>query len=143
MPSVSKNWLIPGQAVVPTLVTKLPRGRSVNLGAITAAGDVVSFTISEPTNTNQGALVIQTAGGTTPVCVLEASLDGGVTWFTFPVVATTFVFFPFAITGQPGADTAATFAATYNVAGFGSGALFKFGRTDAGGGAANVWALVG
>lgn len=143
MPSANKNTLIPGGVVVPTLVTKLPRGKPTNLGTITAAGDVVSFTFSEPSGMNQGFLVIQLAGGTTPVGVLECSLDGGATWFTFPVASTTGIFFLYAITGQPGADPAATFAGQYNVGGFGSGALFKFGRTDAGGGGAVVWALVG
>ena len=143
MASVIKNTLIPGGAVVATLVTKLTRGRPTNLGTITAAGDAVAFSIPEPSNMPDGGLCIQTAGGTTPVGVLETSLDGGVTWFTWPTVVTTGVFFPFALTGQIGGDAAATFAGQWRIGGFGSGAQFRFGRTDAGGGNAVVWALYG
>ena len=143
MASVVKNTLAPGGPVVPSLVTKLTRGKPANLGTIVAAGDVVAFTVPEPSREHQGFLVIQTAGGTTPTVVLEGSLDGGATWFTFPTVATTGIFFPYAITGQSGADPAATFAGQYNVSGHGAGTLFRFGRTDAGGGNAVVWALIG
>jgi hypothetical protein len=143
MPSAVKNTLIPGGAVVLPLVTKVTRGKSTNLGAITAAGDVVAFTISEPVYNSEGGLIIQTTGGVSLTPVLEVSIDGAVTWFTFPVVTTVGVFTLFAITGQPGADTAATFAGQYFIGGLGSGAQFRFGRTDAGGGAATVWVLCG
>lgn len=124
-------------------ITKLTRGKPVNLGTITSAGDVVGFTVPEPSRDHQGFLVIQLAGGTTPSPVLEASIDGGATWFVFPTASTTGIFFSYAITGQPGSDTAATFGGQYNVSGHGAGTLFKFGRTDANGGGAAVWALVG
>lgn len=143
MAAVIKNTLSPGGAVVPTLVTKLTRGKPTNLGTITAAGDAVAFALPEPSRDHQGYLVIQLAGGTTPTPVLEASLDGGVTWFTFPTVVTTGIFFPYAITGQIGGDAAATFGGQYNVSGHGAGTQFRFGRTDANGGNAVVWALVG
>jgi len=138
-----KNTLTPAGAVVPTLVTKLTRGKPANLGTIVAAGDAVAFTVPEPSRDHQGFLVIQLSGGTTPTPVLEASLDGGATWFTFPTVVTVGVFFPYAITGQIGGDAAATFGGQYNVSGHGAGTIFRFGRTDAGGGNAVVWAFVG
>jgi hypothetical protein len=138
-----KNTLTPGGAIVPTLVTKLTRGKPANLGTIVAAGDAVAFTVPEPSRDHQGYLVIQLSGGTTPTPVLEGSLDDGATWFTFPTVATTGIFFPYAITGQVGGDAAATFAGQYNVSGHGAGTRFRLGRTDANGGNAVVWALVG
>lgn len=134
---------------------RLTRGVPALLGTITAAGDVVQFTIPEPTYQNAGQLIIVVAGGITPSCVLELSIDQGYTafgtggqpgtnkWVTYPTVQTTGFVNIYAITGQPGADPAATFGAQYNIAGLGSGAVFRFGRTDANGGAASVWALVG
>src|SRR5260370_41759428 len=128
-----QNTLTPGGAVVPTLVTKLPRGKPTQLGTITTANDAVSFTFSEPSGMNQGFLVIQTRGGTTPVCVLEFSLDGGTSWEGFtatPAAAITGIYFPYSTAaGALLSDTAATFAAQYNVGGLGSGALFRFGLT--------------
>ena len=142
MASVNKNTLSPGGVVVSSYVAKLTRGKSAQLGTIVAAGDVVTFTIPEPTYYNQAGLQIQCTGGTTPTCVLEFSLDGAA-WATFPTVTTVGVVTVFALTGQPGGDPAATFSANYNVAGMGSGVTFRFGRTDAGGGNAVVFALVG
>lgn len=116
---------------------KLTRGKPVNLGTIVAANDAVQFTIPEPTRDNQGALCIEMVGGVGPVVgLLEASLDGGTTWFivTLPTVITTSAFGDTATTG--------TFY-PITISGLGSGALFRFGRTDATGGNCAVWALVG
>jgi hypothetical protein len=129
-PSASVN------VVVPSLVTKLTRGFPAKLGSVTAQNDVVAFTVPEPTRDNQGAVVIQAIGGVTPTYALEASLDGGVSWFTLTVAANP------TISAASFGDTS-SFAAVYTIAGFGSGAQFRFGRTDATGGAAVVWALVG
>lgn len=136
MASANKTTLSAGGAAVPTLVVKLARGRSSDIGIITAANDVVRFTIPEPTRDNQGALCIEVVGGTTPTCLLNASLDGGITWFAMPL--------PTVITTAAFGDTATT--ATFypiSVSGLGSGAIFEFGRTDANAGAAHVFALVG
>jgi hypothetical protein len=104
---------------------KLTRGFPVNLGTLAANGDVVAFTIPEPSRDHQGNLVIQVgpgiAGGT---FALEASLDGAVSW---AVVTGTSL----GVSGQPGSDTAAVFAAQYNVSGFGAGAQFRFGLATA------------
>lgn len=131
-----KNTMTVGGAVVPALVTKLTRGKAVNLGVIVAANDVVRFTVPEPTRDNQGVLCIQMVGGTTPTGLLNCSLDGGTTWFAMPL--------PTVITTAGLTETATT--GTFypiTVSGLGSGALFEFGRSDAGGGNTNVWALVG
>ncbi len=116
MASVIKNR--GGQA------TKLNRGSAVNLGSIATAGDVVAFTISEMTQFHNGTLMIQIGPGVTlgaGTVALEVSIDGAVSWVVVPIVTT------LAITGQPGSDTAAVFAATYNVSGMGGGAQFRFG----------------
>ena len=120
----------------PSPFPKLTRGVAVKLGTITAQNSAVSFTISEPTFQSQGFMCIQMVGGTTPTGLLEASLDGGTTWFlvTLPTVVTTAAFGDTATTG--------TFS-PINIGGLGSGALFRFGRSDANGGATAVWALMG
>ena len=139
MASTTKNQLSAANAtVVPTLVTKLTRGFPAKLGSVTAQNDVVAFTIPEPTRDNQGALVIQAVGGVTPTYGLEASLDGGVSWFSVAQAAA-----PNPVIGAALFGDTSSFAAVYQVSGFGSGAQFRFGRTDATGGAAAVWALVG
>lgn len=129
MASTVKNSPNPGPI-------KLTRGKPVNLGTIVSANDAVAFTIPEPTRDNHGTMCIEMVGGTTPTGLLEASLDGGTTWFvvTLPTVITTAAFGDTATTG--------TFY-PINIAGLGSGALFRFGRSDANGGNTAVWALVG
>ena len=146
MASASKNTQ--SGTVVPTLVTKLPKGKNVNLGSIAVSGDVVSFAISEPTKDSNGWLVIQVGVGTVSLGPgtfgLEVSIDQGASWFTFPTTSTSEQTIVFGLTGQPGSDTAAIFAASYHIAGFGSGALFKFGFTASPtSGSCPVWALVG
>jgi hypothetical protein len=119
------------------LVINLSKGRPTKLGTLILANTAVAFNVPEFTRDYQGILVIQTTGaqGTTPT--LEASLDGAATWFLVPIKTT------FAITGQLTGDTAATFAAAYDVSGMGAGAQFKFGYAGAGVPIAVVWALVG
>src|ERR1700744_6618304 len=141
MPSSSKNSLTPGGPVVPTLTTKLPKGRNVNLGSIAAAGDVVPFTISEPSGDSQGGMIIQVGpgGGTLSpgTFALEVSIDQGASWANMAPLT-------LAVTGQPGADTAATFMAVYTIAGWGAGVRFKFGFVVAPtSGTYPVWGLMG
>lgn len=148
MASSNKTALSPGGPAVPTLITKLTRGKNANLGTIAVAGDVVAFTVPEPSRDHQGALLIQVGPGNIVIgagtFTLEVSIDDGASWFTFPTVTTTGVEVVYAITGQPGADTAAVFAAQYNVSGFGSGARFRFGFVASPtSGSGPVWALVG
>jgi hypothetical protein len=139
MPSATVNTLVPGGAVVPTLVTKLTRGKFAQLGTLIAANTAVAFTIPEPTRDNQGVLIIQTSGTAGTTATLEGSIDGGNTFFVIPASTTPTL----AITGQLTGDTAATFAAAYQVSGMGSGCLFKFGFAGAGVPTAIVFALVG
>ncbi len=139
MPSATVNTLIPGGAVVPSLVTKLTRGKPVNLGTLIAANTAVAFTIPEPTRDNQGYLIIQVTGTGGTTATLEGSIDGGATWWTIPALATPLL----SVTGQLTGDTAATFAAQYQVSGMGAGVTFKFGYAGAGVPTAVVWALVG
>lgn len=120
--------------------TKLTRGFPANLGTISTAGQVVAFTIPEPTRDNQGALIIQVSSGVTlgaGTFALEVSIDGALTWAVLS--ANTYT-----LTGQPGADAAAVFMATYTVAGLGSGAQFRFGFVASPtSGTSSVFALVG
>lgn len=141
MASSNKNQLSASNAtVVASAVAKLTRGSAAKLGSIQAAGDVVSFTVPEPTRDNQGFVVIQVAGtafvGAT--FALEVSIDGGATWGVLAAATT------LAVTGQPGSDTAAILCNVYQIAGFGAGAIFKFGLSSVtSGGPGAVWALVG
>lgn len=115
--------------------TKLTRGSPANLGTITAANDVVAFTVSEPSNFHQAKVVIQVASGlTNPTFAMEFSLDGGNSWTDIPLTPV--------LTADFG-DTAASGGMSVDISGQGSGAIFRFGRTDGNGGAAAVWALVG
>lgn len=139
MPSATVNTLIPGGVVVPALVTKLTRGKPVNLGTLIAANTAVAFTIPEPTRDNQGFLIIQVTGTAGTTATLEGSIDGGATWWVISPLATPLL----AVTGQLTGDTAAAFAAQFQVSGMGAGVLFKFGYAGAGVPTAVVWALVG
>ena len=120
--------------------TKLTRGFAANLGTIALNGDVVAFTVPEPSRDHQGNVVIQVGPGLTgtPNFALEISIDGAQSWAVLaPTVS-------LSASGQPGSDTAALFEAQYNVSGFGGGAQFRFGLTTAPtGGSSAVWALVG
>ena len=140
MPSATVNQ--PSASVnvpEPTLVTKLTRGFPAKLGTLIAANTAVAFTVPEPTYYNQGAVIIQTTGTIGTTATLEGSIDGGATWFILPPKTSPTL----AITGQLTGDTAATFAAVYDISGMGSGTLFKFGFAGAGVPTAVVWAQLG
>lgn len=139
MPSVTVDILTPSGPPIPTAVVKLTRGFPAKLGTLIAANTAVAFTIPEPTRDNQGVLVIQTSGTAGTTATLEGSIDGGNTFFVIPASTTPTL----AITGQLTGDTAATFAACYQVSGMGAGTLFKFGFAGAGVPTAVVTALVG
>src|SRR5471030_2608172 len=143
MPSVSKNTLIPGGVAVPSLVTKLTKGKNTNLGVIALAGDVVTFGISEPSGDSQGGMTLQVSPGGVigaGTFALEVSIDQGASWSVMPPSTTPTL----ALSGQPGGDTAAIFAAVYAISGFGSGATFKFGFVVAPtSGSFAVWGLMG
>lgn len=139
MPSATVDTLIPGGAVVPSLVVKLTRGKPANLGTLVAANTAVAFTISTPTFEHQGVLIIQVTGTAGTTATLEGSIDGGATWFVIPASTTPTL----AITGQLTGDAAAIQAFAYQVSGMGGGVLFKFGYAGAGVPTAVVWGHVG
>lgn len=96
---------------------------TANLGTIAAISAPLTFGLGDQTGTYRGLLTIQASGGavTGPTWVLEGTLDQGTTWFAIPANATA----PIVLTGLQSGDSAALFAAQYNVSGL-SGALFKF-----------------
>jgi hypothetical protein len=93
------------------------------VGTISATNTPLTFSLPDMTFSSNGLLYIQASGGaiTTPTWMLEASLDQGVSWFVVTATA-------FTATGLITGDTAATYAASYNVSGLGN-ALFHFGLT--------------
>lgn len=107
------------------------RGQSQKLGVIgPSAGSVVAWTLPEPTYQSQGGMIVQVGPGVTlgaGTFALEFSIDGGVSWAIFPTTTTAGVVTIYTLTGQPGSDTAAIFAASYTISGFGSGTQFRFG----------------
>lgn len=135
MPSVNVNT-----APFNLTAIHLNRGKPINLGTLAANGNVVVFTVPEPSRDHQGNItIIVSAGGalTGGTFALEVSLDGGVSWAVVPVTVT------LTLTGQPGGDTAAIFGAQYNLSGFGAGAQFRFGLSAFTSGTGAVWALAG
>ena len=136
MASNNKNT-IDGSVQVPTLIVKLTRGKNIKLGTLAANGDVVTFTVPEPSRDHQGNIAIMVEAGIVGgTFALEVSLNNGTHW---AVISGTNL----AVTGQPGGDTAATFASQYNVSGFGAGAQFRFGLSAFTSGSAPVWILCG
>lgn len=109
-----------------------------NIGQVAVVNTPLTFGIPDMTSPTRGNLWIQasSAGGaavSTPTWVLEASLDQGVSWFVVAPTAAT-------LSGLLTGDTAAIFAASYNVSGLG-GCLLHFGLS-AGTGitALTIWA---
>lgn len=105
------------------MATTIIKSRFIaSLGQLSAINTPLSFGVGDATYIANGILYIQASGGavTTPTWILEASLDQGVTWFVVPSATTP------TLTGLLTGDTAALFAATYNVSGL-SGAIFHFG----------------
>lgn len=124
-------------------VPVLSRNKPINLGTLTATGQVVQFTLATPhasPNGNDMVTVITTGAITTPVVALEASIDSATTWFVIPGGSQAAAL---AVTGQVGGDAAPTTANSYNISGI-QGGLFRFGLVS-GTITTNpsVWALLG
>jgi len=125
----------------------LTRGLPKNLGTLSANNQAVQFLVSNLRDAPNGtdALSIQVnptgtlAGGT---FVLEGSFDGGLSWFSVLASANSAgANNSTAIISQTGpADTAAIFAATYNITGISGATLFRFGLTAFTSGSGAVWA---
>ena len=118
------------------------RGVPANLGTIALVNDVVAFTVPMDTFYSQGGMIIAVdAGIVGGTFALEASIDGGVNWFTVTMGT--------AITTAQFGDTAVSAAFVFgavlssSIAGFGSGAQFRFGLTAVTSGSAAVWVLAG
>ncbi len=114
--------------VNPSGPIKITRGRAWNLsavagsGTLTATGQAVEFTPGYVDLFNQRKLVVQAVGTiTSPTGLLEASNDGGTTWFVVPALTSDLT-----VTGA--ADTAPAFVARYEISGI-SSALYRFGFT--------------
>jgi hypothetical protein len=119
----------------------LRRSAPTNLGSLTVATQVVQFSVMIPNAAPNGndLLTIVTVGGTGATGPgLEASLDGGTTWFG--IVAGSQAATLNATTLN--ADTAVTTAASFNISGI-QGALFRAGLTALTSGTAVIWALLG
>lgn len=122
-------------------VPMVPRGKGTKIGAITATGQVVQFTVSQLVGNPNGfdSLAIFTDGNlsaTTPI--LEVSIDGGSTWAgvvapTNASSATTYN------TTTLNSDTAVSSANGYTIAGIQGLGLFRFGFTTFTSGSGNVW----
>jgi len=123
--------------VFPTV--SLTRGRAANLGSLAANTDVVQFSLAQEMHTPNGleCLTIQTVGGTI-TAGLEASIDGGTTWFGVLPRAATGTAPNFSLTTL-NSDTAATSANSYDVSSLQAGATFRFGGRSAS--TVVVWAL--
>jgi len=126
----------------------LTRGKASNLGTLNAANTAVQFTVSNlrdaPNGTDALTIIVNPtgalAGGT---FVLEGSIDGGLSWFSILASANSAgANNSTAIISQTGAaDTAAIFAATYNITGLSGPTLFRFGTTAFTSGSGAVWAV--
>lgn len=119
----------------------LKRGTAIKLGTLTAATSTVRFALPSVSNGTDGAeeLTIMTIGGTIAAPGIEASLDGGTTWFGIPVLAGAGLFGTLNLTTL-NADTAASSASRFDVAGLQGGAVFRFGNATAF--PVDVWALL-
>ena len=105
----------PSNAIV-TLRPRIP----ASLGNLTANNVPVQFGVGDMTI--RQTLVITVGGSiTTPTFALEASIDGGATWFV--VAGTTFT-----LTGQFTGDNASIFASRFDISGL-VGVQFRFGTT--------------
>lgn len=116
----------------------LTRGVATFLGTLTAAVQVVQFTIPEPVRDAQGFVIIQSRGTAGTTATLQVSVDQGVSWATLGSSAT----IVFGLTPLNG-DTAAGSSDAFQVNGMGSGTLFRFGFSGVGVPNCQVWACYG
>ena len=115
-------------------VRRLLRGIPVPLGSLNAANQAVAFSVSPVRDDGLRYLVISVAGlSGTNTGALEATLDGS-SWINIPALASD-------VGPAVGADTPASLASRYNIAGL-PGAVFRFGLTAYGSGTGLVTALV-
>ena len=112
-------------------VPMVTRGRGTNIGTlpVNASTTVVQFTVSQLNACPNGldGISIVTAGGTVGTPVLEASIDGGVTWFSILVSSGGSSSMPVESTTTFGGDTASSSANSYAITSLSGLTLFRFG----------------
>jgi hypothetical protein len=114
-------------------VPRVNRGQPLNAGTIAAANNAVAFSLPSPREFVLNKIVIATAGNLSGgTFLLEGSIDGGNTFFVIPAQSSD-------VTATGAVDTAATFAARYDVSGLDAGCLFRFGATALTSGSGAVW----
>src|ERR1700691_4158992 len=111
----------------PTPTPVLTRGKAVNLGTLSATGNVVQFSLAQENASPNGldCLTMVTVGAGS-AAGLEASIDGGATWFQVLPRAATGTAPNYSLTVFNG-DTASTTANSYDVSSLQAGAVFRFG----------------
>lgn len=117
------------------------RNRLTTLGVLTATTQVVQFALAVPASSPNGndLLSLASTGAiTTGAVVLEASIDGGTTWFGIAAGSQAATF----NTTTLNSDTAVSAAASFNISGL-QGALFRAGVTGTITSNPTIWALFG
>jgi len=122
----------PVNSQIVLLRTRIP----VLISNITQNSVPVQFGVSETSGYRGQLTLVVPSGFSTATAVLEASIDGGTSWFVIAPVAYT-------LTGQLSGDVASIVANRYDISGM-SGAQFRFGFTASTGlTTAPVWGLIG
>src|SRR6266436_8107247 len=103
----------PANTQITLLRTRIP----VLIGNIIATNAPVQFGVSETSSYRGQITLVVPSGVTTATAILEASIDGGASWFVITATAYT-------LTGQFTGDTAPIVANRYDVSGM-SGAQFR------------------
>lgn len=119
----------------------IKRNAPVDLGTLTAVTQAVSFTVMIPSaspNGNDLLTIVSTGAITTGAIVLEASLDGGTTWFGVPSNSQSV---NLSVTTL-NTDTAVSAAGSFNISGL-QGALFRAGVTGTITSNPDIWVLLG
>lgn len=112
----------------------ITRGKPLALiASLTAAASVAQFSLTQASSSPNGldVLVIVTVGGTIATPGLEASIDGGATWFGVNPRAANGTAPNFTTAGAINSDPAVSSANCYDVSGLQSCALFRFGSASA------------
>lgn len=111
-------------------VPMVTRGKGTNIGTlpVNASTTAVAFTISAIHHAPNGFdnIIITTVGGTVNTPVLEASMDGGNTWFSITASGASSSATQVGVTTFAG-DTAVSSATSYIVGGLSGLVVFRWG----------------
>lgn len=122
-------------------VPNIRRNAPANLGTLSAVTQVVAFSVPVPMsypNGNDLITVVATGAITTGAVVLEATLDGGTTWFGVPSNSQSVNL----STTTLNSDTAVSAAGSFNISGL-QGAQFRAGVTGTITVNPSIWVLFG